>query len=67
MFLFKCKCGSVFTVTSEKRAICCPNCEEIIPLTGMKPIPEFCKSLEKNGFSLRLIPDDAKIRIEFDA
>lgn len=69
MLMFKCKCGSVFTVDErvlEKDFILCPNCEKTITLKGYVLLSDFHKKLDAEGISLRSLPENAKITVTFD-
>lgn len=69
MLLFKCKCGSFFTIndtTVMQSRIRCPNCSESADLSFNWELSEFTRELTKSGFSIRVIPDNAKITVTFD-
>lgn len=69
MFLIKCKCSGIFTITDEnlgETKKTCPNCRKTIPLD------RYISVYENQGLSelveyVRYIPDNAKITVTFDA
>lgn len=69
MLLLKCKCGSFFTIkdtTVMQSRIRCPNYSESSDLSFNWELSEFTRELTKSGFSIRVIPDNAKITVTFD-
>lgn len=69
MFLVKCKCSSIFTLTEDgikSSRVKCPNCSKLIP------IDQYTSLSDNQGLTevveyVRSIPDNAKITVTFDA
>lgn len=67
MYLFKCKCGALFTVKKlGGRHLVCPDCRETYPITSYSDQSEIESERTKSGLDVRIIPDDAKITVTFD-
>lgn len=70
MLLFKCSCGSFFTlqtpsaVSSTMRK--CPNCGQAISWYYTMELRDLQPELQKTGMTMQIIPDDAKITVTFD-
>ena len=71
MYLFKCKCGCLFTIKSFKRGVTtnikCYNCGTSLSLYEELEIQELEQNLDEIGMTLQVIPDNAKISVTFDA
>ena len=70
MYLFKCKCGCVFTVKSHPDKSSdyfkCQNCENGFHLTNHVEFKNLKQSLDSIGMTMQLIPDDARITVSFE-
>lgn len=67
MFLVKCKCGCFFTLeesrmTVESNKRVCPNCGNRQDIS----IDNSIKAMRLDGTEIYRIPDDTKIRFEFN-
>lgn len=67
MFLVKCKCGCFFTLeesgmTVKSNERVCPNCGTCQDISTDSSI----RTMNLNGTEIYRIPDDTKIRFEFN-
>ncbi len=71
MYLIKCKCGSIFTIKKmapiHQDYISCPNCDTAVCVRGMDRLEIIKDQLNQAQMEVRIIPDDAKITVSFDA
>ena len=68
MYLFKCKCGCLFTLKQlSSKYPSCPDCRMTYNITSYSEQNEIDSALASSGASFRLIPDDAKITVSYDA
>ena len=68
MFLIKCKCGCVFTITADAldgSRLSCQNCKRKIDSDAFMS-PEKRPDLLKQFDSVSYIPENAKITVTFD-
>ena len=70
VLMLKCKCGCFFTLKDDaltRARIRCPNCDERADTSFHWDLSEFSRELDRSGFTIRSIPDDAKITVTFEA
>lgn len=71
MVLIKCKCGCFYTLKGESLERDadrkCPNCGIEHKLGSYGSIRAIEADLDPETSAIRIIPDDAKIRISFEA
>jgi len=70
MYIFKCKCGCMFTINSFKRDIVthpkCQNCGAAVSIFDEIEQAELFAALDKSGMTMQSVPDNAKITVTFD-
>ena len=71
MYLFKCKCGCLFTIkgfpqTGTKHAKC-NECGNSVSIYRELDQAELADALAKSGMTMQIIPENAKITVTFDA
>lgn len=70
MLIFKCKCGSLFTTSNNRIErsgwLTCQGCGNKTPHSGDMYVSDFESEIEKSGFTITKVPDNAKLTVKFD-
>lgn len=71
MFLIRCKCGCLFTVTEKSflgnYKLVCQNCRSVVPFEKYDSLSEVEEKTSRAGFSVEVVPDNTKFTVSFDA